>query len=44
MMSRFDDMTYEEIATEMNISVNTVKYHLKTALQKLREGMKEFLE
>jgi len=36
MMSRMDDMTYDEIAAQMDISVNTVKYHIKTALQKLR--------
>ena len=39
MMHRMDDMSYEEIAVQMNISVNTVKYHIKTALQKLRAGM-----
>ena len=42
-MSRFDDMSYEEIATQMDISVNTVKYHIKTALQKLRGGMGDIL-
>jgi RNA polymerase sigma-70 factor (ECF subfamily) len=36
LMSRMDDMTYEEIAAQMDISVNTVKYHIKIALQKLR--------
>ena len=41
LMSRLNDMTYEEIAAQMNISVNTVKYHIKTALQKLRAGMEE---
>ena len=35
-MSRFDQMKYEEIAQELNISVNTVKYHIKSALAKLR--------
>ena len=39
LMSRIDDMTYEEIAAQMDISVNTVKYHIKTALQKLRAGI-----
>jgi orotate phosphoribosyltransferase-like protein len=39
MMSRIDDMTYDEIATKLDISTNTVKYHIKTALQKLRDGM-----
>ena len=39
LMSRLRDMTYEEIADQMNISPNTVKHHIKTALQKLRAGM-----
>lgn len=43
LMSRIDDMTYEEIAAQMDVSVNTVKYHIKTALQKLRTGMDNFL-
>lgn len=42
LMSRVDGMTYEEIAARMHISVNTVKYHIKTALQKLRKGLEEF--
>jgi RNA polymerase sigma-70 factor (ECF subfamily) len=42
-LSRNESMTYEEIATEMNISVNTVKYHIKTALHKLRDGLSDFL-
>ena len=43
MMSRIDDMTYEEIAAQMNVSPNTVKYHIKTALQKIRAGMGNLL-
>lgn len=27
--SRFEQKKYEEIATELGISVNTVKYHIK---------------
>lgn len=38
--SRFDEKNYEEIATEMNISVNTVKYHIKNALSRLRNDLK----
>lgn len=30
--SRFEQKKYEEIARELNISVNTVKYHIKNAL------------
>jgi len=43
LMSRIEDMTYEEIAAKMNISPNTVKHHIKTALQKLRAGMGNIL-
>jgi len=43
LMSRIDDMTYEEIAAQMNISPNTVKHHIKTALQKLRVGIGDLL-
>ena len=43
LMSRVDDKSYEEIATEMGITINTVKYHIKTALQRLREGMGDLM-
>jgi RNA polymerase sigma-70 factor (ECF subfamily) len=43
IMSRYDNMSYEEIAAEMDISVNTVKYHVKTALQKLRAEMSDLI-
>ena len=42
-MSRIDDLTYEEIALQMDISINTVKHHIKTALHKLRIGLSDFL-
>lgn len=41
--SRFDGKKYDEIADEMKISVNTVKYHIKNALSKLRHGLEEYL-
>ncbi|MDR0332853.1 MAG: RNA polymerase sigma-70 factor [Dysgonamonadaceae bacterium] len=41
--SRFEDKKYEEIAEEMNISVNTVKYHIKNALQILRKDLDRYL-
>jgi len=43
LMSRMDEMTYDEIATQMNISINTVKYHIKTALQRLQTGMGDLI-
>ena len=42
-MSRNDDLTYEEIALKMDISINTVKHHIKTALQKLKIGLSDFM-
>ncbi len=40
-LSRFSDLSYAEIATEMNISVNSVKTNVKNALAKLRETLKD---
>ena len=42
-MSRFEDMKYGEIAQEMDVSVDVVKYHIKTALTKLRVALKDYL-
>lgn len=43
LLSREENLSYEEIALKLGISVNTVKYHMKTALQKLRAGLKDLL-
>lgn len=37
-LSVFENLTYEEIGQKMNISMNTVKYHIKTAYQYLRKS------
>lgn len=41
--SRFDGLTYKEIAETLGISVNTVKYHMKNALTVLRNGVGKYL-
>lgn len=41
--SRFEGKKYEEIATELNISVNTVKYHIKSALSSLHLELGKYL-
>ena len=42
--SRFEKKKYEEIAKELNISVNTVKYHIKNALAFLQRKLNEYLD
>jgi len=37
IMNRFDQLSYSEIATNMNLSINTVKTQMKRALRKLHE-------
>ena len=41
--SRFELKKNEEIAQELGISVNTVKYHIKRALSFLRERLRGYL-
>jgi RNA polymerase sigma-70 factor (ECF subfamily) len=42
-MQRFNDMSYEEIANKLNISINTVRTQMMRALKKLRESLKDYL-
>lgn len=39
LLSRVDELTYDEIAQQLDISVNTVKYHVKQALRILRSKL-----
>ena len=41
--SRLEGKKYHEIARELGISVNTVKYHMKRALSLLREAFRRYL-
>lgn len=41
--SRFEGKKYEEIASELNISINTVKYHIKNALSLLHSRLGKYL-
>jgi RNA polymerase sigma-70 factor (ECF subfamily) len=40
MLSRFAEMTYQEIADQMEISTKTVENQISKALKSLREGLK----
>ena len=42
--SRMENKTYEEIAAELDISVNTVKYHIKNALSILQHHLNDYLK
>lgn len=43
LKSRFEKKKYEEIAQELGISVNTVKYHIKQALALLNKELGKYL-
>ncbi len=43
LLSRKENLKYEEIAERMGISINTVKLYIKKALTILRENLKDFL-
>ncbi len=42
-LNRFEDLSYTEISGRLGVSVGTVKTQMSRALQKLRDGLKEFL-
>ena len=42
-MSRFEELSYKEIAERLDISVKSVEKHMGIALQRLRENLKEYL-
>lgn len=42
--SRFEGKKHEVVAQELNISVNTVKYHIKNALAILQKDLRKYLE
>lgn len=42
-LSRFEEKKYSEIADELGISVNTVKYHIKRALALLHDDLSNYL-
>lgn len=42
-LSRFEELKYQEIATQLEISVKTVENHMGKALKLMREHLKDFL-
>lgn len=43
LKSRKENKTYQEIASELGISINTVKYHIKTAIASLSRSLSPYL-
>lgn len=42
-LSRFEELKYQEIATQLNISIKTVENHMGKALKLMREQLKDYL-
>lgn len=42
-LSRYKGLKYEEIARQLAISTDTVKYHIKSALTRLRNDLQDYL-
>lgn len=42
-MSRFEELSYKEIAEKLNVSLKSVEKHMGIALQRLRLSLKEYL-
>jgi RNA polymerase sigma-70 factor (ECF subfamily) len=43
LMSRFDELSYKEVAEKLNISIKTVENQIGKALKFLREELKEYI-
>ena len=43
LLSRFQQKKYEEISEELDISINTVKYHIKQALKLIHNSLDKYL-
>ena len=42
MLSRIENLSYEEIAQKSELSVKSIEYHISKALKILRKELKEF--
>jgi len=43
MLNRYENLSYSETATKLNISVSTVKTQMSRAFQRFREELKEYI-
>lgn len=43
IMSRFENIKYKEIASQLNLSVKSVEFHISKALTILRKDLKDYL-
>jgi len=42
-LSRFEELSYQEIANKLDLSINTVRTQMTRAMQKLREKLKKYI-
>ena len=42
-LKREQNFSYDEIALQLHISINTVRFHIKTAMKKLRVELGDYL-
>lgn len=42
-LSRFENLTYNEIAEQLEISVKTIENHMGKALRTMRQQLKDYL-
>jgi len=42
-MSRFEDLSHQEIAQQLDLSTKSIEYHITIALKELRITLRDFL-
>lgn len=43
LLSRYEELSYDEIAQKTHTTIHTVKYHIRLALNRLRDDLQDYL-